>query len=54
MRHGGKSTVSIKNRFEGWRESARAYNEVLGSGGHLFVLRKGVDQNYFKYQIKIF
>jgi len=40
MEIGGESTSSFISYIRGWRESARAYNEVIGSGGNLFVIRK--------------
>ena len=40
MELGGESTNSLGAYVKGWKESARAYNEVMGSGGALFVLRK--------------
>lgn len=40
MQTGGESTNSLKSYFLGWRESVRAYNEVYGSGGLWFVIRK--------------
>lgn len=40
METGGASTNSFTSYFLGWRESVRAYNEVFGSGGFVFVVRK--------------
>jgi glycosyltransferase involved in cell wall biosynthesis len=40
MEIGGESTNSLKSYFRGWKESVRAYNEVMGSGGVAFVIRK--------------
>lgn len=40
METGGESTNSLNSYFLGWRESIRAYNEVFGSGGSWFVIRK--------------
>ena len=40
MRIGGESTVNIRAVIRGWSESARAYREVHGQSGMLFVLRK--------------
>lgn len=33
MRVGGASTASFGSYLKGWRESAKAYNQVFGSGG---------------------
>ena len=40
METGGESTNSVASYFLGWRESVRAYNEVFGSGGLWFVMKK--------------
>ena len=40
MENGGRSTSSLSSYFQGWKESLRAYNEVFGNGGLLFVVRK--------------
>ena len=40
METGGESTQSFASYFLGWRESVRAYNEVFGSGGFFFVIKK--------------
>jgi glycosyltransferase involved in cell wall biosynthesis len=40
MRLGGKSTASLGSYIAGWRESARAYNDVFGHGGQWFTIRK--------------
>lgn len=40
MRVGGASTSSLKSYFVGWVESRRAWNEVHGSGGFFYVMRK--------------
>lgn len=40
MRLGGESTGSLTSYINGWIESKRAYNDVFGSGGTLFTLRK--------------
>jgi glycosyltransferase len=40
MRVGGTSTANFKAYLEGWRESRRAWNEVHGSGGGLYVFKK--------------
>jgi glycosyltransferase len=40
MSLGGESTKNINGYLIGWKESARAYNEVFGSGGFLFTLGK--------------
>jgi glycosyltransferase len=40
MRLGGTSTASLGSYVTGWKESARAYNDVFGRGGHLFTLLK--------------
>lgn len=40
METGGESTKSIASYYLGWKESVRAYNEVFGSGGFFFVIKK--------------
>ena len=40
MRVGGKSTGSLRNVVDGWRESARAYREVHQRSGALFMTGK--------------
>jgi glycosyltransferase len=40
MRLGGESTSSLFSYINGWIESRRAYNDVFGSGGTFFTLRK--------------
>lgn len=40
MQLGGTSTRDIKSYLTGWSESRRAWNEVQGSGGWMFVVRK--------------
>lgn len=40
MQHGGASTSSFSSYLRGWKESVRAYNEVMGSGGAVYVFRK--------------
>ena len=40
MRDGGASTRNLSARFLGWRESARAYNDVFERGGFMFTVRK--------------
>lgn len=40
MQSGGASDNSLLSRWNGWMESRRAYNEVMGSGGTGFVIRK--------------
>ena len=40
MEIGGESTNSLTSYFLGWKESIRAYNEVFGKGGFLFVVKK--------------
>jgi glycosyltransferase len=37
---GGASTSALSGYLTGWRESARAYNEVFGGGGWWFTARK--------------
>jgi len=37
---GGKSTRNFLAYLKGWRESARAWNEVMGRGGIFFVISK--------------
>jgi glycosyltransferase involved in cell wall biosynthesis len=40
MRTGGISTAGLLTYVRGWRESARAYNEIHGGGGWRFAARK--------------
>jgi glycosyltransferase involved in cell wall biosynthesis len=40
MRLGGRSTSTLANYLQSWRESRRAWNEVMGRGGALYTLRK--------------
>ena len=40
MQTGGESTSSFSSYYLGWKESVRAYNEVFGSGGFFFVIKK--------------
>lgn len=40
MSIGGVSTMSLRSYILGWRESARAYNEVFGSGGCWYTIKK--------------
>jgi hypothetical protein len=40
MRLGGKSTASMASYAKGWFESRRAWNEVHGKGGLLYVFKK--------------
>ena len=40
MRLGGASTNSLFSYISGWIESARAYDEVFGSGGWVYTTRK--------------
>ena len=40
MRLGGTSTKSAFAYYRGWRESARAWNEVNGKGGWVYVFKK--------------
>jgi glycosyltransferase involved in cell wall biosynthesis len=40
METGGESTNSFTSYYIGWKESVRAYNEVFGSGGFFFVIKK--------------
>lgn len=44
MQHGGASTNGIGSYLKGWRESVRAYNEVMGGGGVLYVIRKVISK----------
>jgi hypothetical protein len=44
MRVGGTSTANLKAYIDGWTESRRAWNEVHGSGGSLYVLRKVISK----------
>jgi len=37
---GGTSTANFFSYLLGWRESRRAWNEVFGSGGSLYVMKK--------------
>lgn len=40
MRLGGRSTSTLANYLLSWRESRRAWNEVMGHGGAWYTLRK--------------
>jgi glycosyltransferase involved in cell wall biosynthesis len=40
MKIGGTSTVNFQAYFKGWKESRRAWNEVHGNGGGLYVCKK--------------
>ncbi len=40
MRIGGASTKNLRAYLNGWTESRRAWNEVHGSGGAFYVLKK--------------
>ena len=40
MRIGGASTGGLQNYVAGWRESRRAFNEVLGTGGVWYTIKK--------------
>lgn len=40
MQIGGTSTASLSSYWLGWRESRRAWNEVHGSGGTIFAVKK--------------
>jgi glycosyltransferase involved in cell wall biosynthesis len=40
MRIGGASTGGLRSYAAGWKESARAYNEVLGGGGWWYTIKK--------------
>jgi hypothetical protein len=40
MRLGGASTLDYKAYFLGWVESVRAWNEVHGGGGLVYVIKK--------------
>ena len=40
MRVGGTSTVNFQAYVEGWKESRRAWNEIHGNGGALYVFKK--------------
>ena len=40
MSIGGASTRGIRNYIIGWKESVRAYNEVFGSGGWWYTVKK--------------
>jgi glycosyltransferase len=40
MRIGGTSTANLQAYLDGWKESRRAWNEVHGSGGAMYVLKK--------------
>jgi len=44
MRIGGTSTGNLQAYFDGWKESKRAWNEVHGSGGTMYVLRKVISK----------
>lgn len=40
MKVGGTSTVNFRAYLKGWKESRRAWNEVHGNGGALYVCKK--------------
>lgn len=40
MSIGGASTGGLRNYVAGWKESARAYNEVFGGGGWWYTIKK--------------
>ena len=40
MKVGGTSTVDLQAYLKGWKESRRAWNEVHGNGGALYVCKK--------------
>jgi glycosyltransferase len=40
MRHGGASSRNLRAFFDGWAECARAYRDVTGSNGWVFVFKK--------------
>lgn len=40
MRTGGASTAGFRAYLTGWLESAQAYNQVMGSGGVFYLIRK--------------
>ena len=40
MEMGGASTAAFSGYLTGWRETARAYNEIFGRGGWWFTARK--------------
>lgn len=40
MSIGGASTGGLRSYAAGWKESARAYNEVFGSGGWWYTIKK--------------
>lgn len=40
MTHGGRSSKNFSAVWLGWHESARAWNEIFGSGGLFYVFRK--------------
>jgi glycosyltransferase involved in cell wall biosynthesis len=40
MRIGGTSTANFQAYLDGWKESRRAWNEVYGNGGGMYVLKK--------------
>lgn len=44
MRLGGASTRGLAGYLLGWRESARAYNEVFGGGGSWYTLKKVISK----------
>ena len=44
MRTGGTSTRNLSGYLIGWRESARAYNEVFGGGGGWYTLKKVISK----------
>jgi len=44
MKVGGTSTANFQAYFEGWKESRRAWNEIHGKGGALYVFKKIVSK----------
>jgi len=40
MSLGGASTAALSGYFSGWRETARAYNEIFGRGGWWYTAKK--------------
>jgi hypothetical protein len=40
MSLGGASTAALSGYLSGWRETARAYNEIFGRGGWWYTAKK--------------
>lgn len=40
MQNGGTSTSNLLSYINGWSECIRSYNQIMGSGGFIFIVRK--------------